>query len=460
MPARQDQLHSYQFVVQRMVAALVVRETDPARSPFRRSASAALAGLLVAGIGLGVAALYGVATGGADQYRDGTAVIVERETGARYVYRGERLHPVLNYASALLIVGSAEPRTVLVSRRSIRDVPRGTPLGLAGAPDSLPGADRLTGQGWAVCSAAADATGAAPASVVRVGRPPLGRPLGDAGVLARHPDGSLHLLWHGRHHLIRDPDLVLAAFAWSSRRAVPVAPALLAALPPGADLAPVPLSGSGRPSRVPGAAVGEVFVVQTQGGARQYAVAAADGLATITALQADLLLTAGGQAEPTVLAQGRFAAAPKRPDLVPQGGMAPPASAPDLVDTGGATLCGRIEPGSAGPPELRIDAGEPGAADGVDAGPHPAGEVRADRVAVPAGGGAVVRAMPAPGASGGAVCVVTDLGRRYAVPDPDVLAMLGYRDVRPVELPAAVLALLPPGPVLEPQAARSPAPGP
>ncbi|MFB9236999.1 type VII secretion protein EccB [Plantactinospora siamensis] len=461
MPSRQDQLHSYQFMVARVVAALVLRETDPARSPFRRSATAALAGLLVAGIGLGAAALYGGFTGaGADHYRDTSAVVVERETGARYVYRDGRLHPVLNYASALLIIGGGSaPRTVLVSQRSIRDAPRGAPLGLVGAPDSLPPAGRLAGGAWTVCSTPAGPDGVAPTSTVRLAGSPPGRALTDEGVLARHPDGSLHLLWHGRRHLIRDPGLVLPALAWTSRRAVPVAPALLAALPPGADLRAVPLAGVGRPSRMPGATIGEVFVVKTQGGARQYAVAAAAGLAGITQLQADLLLTAGGQPAPTELPQSRFAAAPKLPDLAPEGDTAPPAVAPGLVDAAGSALCGRIEPGTAATPELRLGAAAPDAS-GLASGSGTPGEIRADRIVVPAGGGALVRAMSAPGAPAGATCVVTDLGRRYAVPDPEVQAMLGYRDVRPVELPAAVVALLPAGPALDPRLARSAPPGP
>ncbi len=66
------------------------------------------------------------------------AVIVEKESGARFVYREQKLHPVLNYASALLIVGADRSKTVLVSRRTIDGVPRGLPLGIADAPDSLP----------------------------------------------------------------------------------------------------------------------------------------------------------------------------------------------------------------------------------------------------------------------------------------------------------------------------------
>ena len=78
MPSRQDQLHSYQFSLQRAVAALVLRETDPPASPFRRLAGAALASVLVAAIALGGAALYGLFAGGGSKWRDERAVIVEK----------------------------------------------------------------------------------------------------------------------------------------------------------------------------------------------------------------------------------------------------------------------------------------------------------------------------------------------------------------------------------------------
>jgi hypothetical protein len=65
-----------------------------------------------------------------------------------------------------------------------------------------------------------------------------------------------------------------------------------------------------------------------------------------------------------------------------------------------------------------------------------------------------VEAVPQPGAPGGALSVVTDLGRRYAVPDAAVLSTLGL-GVTPVRVPANVVALLPAGPALDPEAARA-----
>ncbi|MFE9959998.1 type VII secretion protein EccB [Micromonospora sp. NPDC005299] len=455
MPSRQDQLHSYQFTVQRAVAALVMRETDPAQSPFRRLAGAGLASVLVAVIALGGVALYGLFTGGGSAWRDQGAVIVEKESGARFVYREEKLHPVLNYASALLVIGAERPKTVLVSRRSIEGVPRGLPLGIADAPDSLPAPGRLTGGAWTVCSVtAAEAGGTEVRSALLIGRDATGgRPLGDQGLLLRHPDGSLHLLWHERRYLLRDTGRVLAALAATRERAVPVAPALLNTVPAGADLAPPPLRDLGTPSeRVTGATVGDVYLVRNSGGGRQYAVAGRTGLAGITELQAALLLARTGQGDPEPITLGRFAALPKLPDLVPTGPTAPPAVPPALVTVEGGAVCARAGDNT-GVREVRLGATPP---DLSAAARTPLGRGGlADQVLVEPGRGALVESVAAPGATGGAVCVVTDLGRRYVLAGADVPGMLGYAGVRPVRLPAGLVSLVPAGSPLDPAAART-----
>ncbi|MFG1901407.1 type VII secretion protein EccB [Micromonospora carbonacea] len=466
MPSRQDQLHSYQFTVQRAVAALVMRETDPARSPFRRLAGAGLASVLVAAIALGGFALYGLFAGGGTRWRDAGAVIVEKESGARFVYREQKLHPVLNYASALLIIGAERAKTVLVSRRSIEGVPRGLPLGIPDAPDSLPDRARLSTAGWTVCSAApaaeraaAGAEPAAPRSAVLIGTAATGgQALGDDAILLRHPDGGLHLVWHARRYLLRDAGRVLAALAATRQRAVPAAPALINSIPAGADLAPPDLTGLGQPSpRVPGAAVGDVFLVRNSGGGRQYAVALAGGLAGVTELQATLLLARTGQGEPEAMTLGRFAALPKLPDLVPTGPAAPPPAPPRLAAADPGALCVRVgdDAGAgddAGVGDVRLGVTLPDLSDSPQAAGGPA---VADHVVVEPGHGAVVESVAAPGATGGALCVVTDLGRRYVLADPAVLGMLGYRDVRPVRLPAGLVSLVPAGSPLDPAAARS-----
>jgi hypothetical protein len=51
--SRQDQLHSYQYSLQRVVSALVTHDPDPTRSPFRRVGSTALVSVLIAILALG-----------------------------------------------------------------------------------------------------------------------------------------------------------------------------------------------------------------------------------------------------------------------------------------------------------------------------------------------------------------------------------------------------------------------
>ena len=283
MPSRQDQLHSYQFTVQRVVAALVMRETDPARSPFRRIAGATMVGVLLAALAFGGAAAYGaLSPGGSGKWRDEKVVIVERESGAIYVYRSEQLHPVLNYASALLILNSANPKSVSVSRNSLVGVPRGATWGIAGAPASLPAKDRLLRGGWTVCTDQGR-------SVLFVGPGPRGPDLGGRVLVVSTSDGADYVLWRGHKHLVRQRQ-VLNRLRWDKDQ-LQVAPAFLNAIPAGTDVAWPVLKGRGQAARPPGTRVGQLFSAERPGGGDDHFVVVADGLASITRFQAELMLS-------------------------------------------------------------------------------------------------------------------------------------------------------------------------
>ncbi len=449
MASRQDQLHSYQFTVQRVVSALVVGDTDPARSPFRKVGGAVMAGVLLGALTLAAAAVYGVlAPGGGTGWRDGGSVIVERESGARYVYLGGQLHPVPNYTSALLVIGSAQARTVTVARSALAGTARGAALGIAAAPDPLPAADRLLPAPWALCSAR---FGDGPVqSILYVGRVPGGgTDLGDAtGFLVSTPDGTDYLVW--RHNRYRVAGVALAALAWGAENPTPVAPALVNSLAAGPDLTAPTVSGQrGTPSQVPHVQVGQVVAETVPGGGKQYAVALADRLAGVSELQAALLLAQSGVGE-FDMAPNDFTRYLTGTPLTPTGGAALPERRPELShphtpDRGTCAVVGAAR-------EV-VSYDVPVAADGVRVAAPPAtggAPVTADRVAVAPGRGAVVSAA-------GALSVVSELGIRYPVPSQDVLGMLGYGGVSPVSLPPAVVSLLPVGPALDPTTARTPA---
>jgi hypothetical protein len=130
--SRQSQLHSYQFAIQRTVSALVTREPDPGQPLFRRIGGSGFASAMIAILALAAVGVYGlVVAGGNKTWRKNGSVVIERESGATFVYLNGKLHPVLNYASALLIAGNADQKAVSVSRRSLAGTARGIPLGIA-----------------------------------------------------------------------------------------------------------------------------------------------------------------------------------------------------------------------------------------------------------------------------------------------------------------------------------------
>jgi hypothetical protein len=160
-------------------------------------------------------------------------------------------------------------------------VPLGETLGIPGAPDSLPSAERLLTDAWTVC------TDRTPRSTLLVGTTPPGDPVTGRALLVRDPQGRTFLVADG--HRFQFPvdrvDATLRALGWYGRTPSPVAAAWIDALPAGPDLSAPPVPGAGTASAVPGRRVGEVV---TDSGA-QFAVVLRDGITAITAMQARLL---------------------------------------------------------------------------------------------------------------------------------------------------------------------------
>jgi ESX secretion system ATPase EccB len=451
---RSDTLRSHRFVLARVVGALAFRDPDPPAAATRGTAGGLLAGALVAVVGVAAVAGYGVLHPGASTaWRNGQSVIVERETGAVFVFRDGRLHPMLNYTSALLVLGAVRPGTVLVSGAALAGIPRTGPVGIPGAPATLPPASALLNGAWTLCSRPA---GRSVESVLRIGRGAdrPGQPVRGRALFAVTPAGDLALVTNDHRYAIRDPEPVLTALDLRTRNPMPVAPAVLSAIPPGPDLGRVHLPWGSR-SGVPGYPTGQVFTTQTQGGTREYGVAVPAGLAAVTQVQADLILAdpaavTAKATSPVALTPAAFGQLPVATSLIPTGTAAPPATTPTPIDPPGGTVCASI-----GAESTAVTVG-----DTVGRSP---GELRtggdgtgvADWVYLPPGHASVVEARP-PGAASGQLNLVTDLGTRYPVPSVEVLAMLGFAGVRPQPMPAAVVALVPAGRVLEPAAAAVP----
>ncbi len=151
MASRRDLIQGYQFAARRVVSAVVMRQTDPTEWPFRRLGGAGFGSLMVAVIALAAVGVYGmIVPGGKTSWKDGKTVIVEKETGASYVYVKGKLHPALNFTSAALIVGSNHVTST--AHASLVGVRRGVEVGISGAPDSVPPEDKLMLPPWSFCT--------------------------------------------------------------------------------------------------------------------------------------------------------------------------------------------------------------------------------------------------------------------------------------------------------------------
>ncbi|MFD0205966.1 MULTISPECIES: type VII secretion protein EccB [Saccharothrix] len=462
MASNRDQLQAQQFLLQRVVSALVTGETDPEQPPFRRSVVAAFGGIAIAVVVLAGFGVYGmVSPGGSTAWR-GEVVVVEEETGARHVYLDGRLHPVANYVSALLALGKHAP-TRTVSRESLAGVPRGPRIGIEDAPDSLPDPDRLLTTGWTMCSQPRpDVTGATVNDSVLVvgGGVPGGRSLDDRALLVDVPDtGDQYLLWRGFRHRIKQADTVAVGLALRSEPRARVGSSMVDVLPAGEPIAPIALPDIGAESKaVPGARIGRLFAVETSGGAVQHYLAEAEVLRPISELQYDIQRafqpTAqaydGGQ--PFGLPLGLVVAGQARQGPpVAIGPGKPPTARPEFAAADGSVLCAAFD-GAGSPPTLVADPDLP-APDPLTtatARRTETGTPLADRVIVPPGRAAVVEVMPGPDAPVGTVVLVTDQGRAHPLAQREVLEVLGYKGFTPVRLPVSLVARVPHGSPLDP----------
>lgn len=457
MQSRTDQVHSYEFFLQRVVSGLVARESDPAELPFRRLGWSGFGSVMVAIV---VAAVFGIIGalrgGGNDAWRDGESIIEVKGSNEVYLYIGEQLHPMENMVSAQLATDGAKVERV--SARSLEGVPRGATLGIPGLPHRFPDGDQLRSDPWTLCSQERtnDQGEIETISVLGVGKPPDGGDqVGDRAVLVREAveSGRYHMVLDGYRHEV-DPevrDAVLQALVISTTDAVAVSPAFVDALPEGDRLT---LPANYQPGEQSDAVPGEELLTGQviQDGPRYYLVRAAE-LDEITSLQADIVGRLSG-AEPVQLTLSTSVAR----NNLRETDTSPPREAPQFV-TGtalGRSACAVFPPGAFTPTLLTRGRLDPLNATQLVT---EQGSPLASYVDVPGGAAVLVQSVSAPGAPGGAWSVVNDQGTRFALADASVAAMLGYETGQRVSMSSGLVGLLPRGPDLDPAAADDPAPG-
>jgi len=458
VPSRQDQLHSYQYSLQRVVAALVTHDPDPSRSPLRRAGTTALVSLLIAAIAVGGAALYGLFTGQSSvSPSDPNVVFQEKGTGARFVYleSDRKLHPVINYTSGLLLSGAQSPTLQSISAEKLAEVQLGAPLGIRDAPDSLPATGQLLTQRWSVCSDN-QGTNGAPRSTLLVGdKLTDGTIAAKAGkaLLIQGPDDRTYLVSGNRRFTIPSlrSDATLRALGWSDQQPWPAAAAWINAIPLGPDLVAPSIPRSGGSPEANGYPVGQL--VTHDGG---FAVNMPDGLAGVTPMQARLIQVSGG-GQPLDIGAAFIQLPGSKThlsDANDPNGL--PASVPSLVGAPPSRVCMTVPVDGQAGDGIRIDPTVPTGVPVAGKAVAP-GTALADLVHVARGKGVIVvgaASASAPDESG-TVGVVTDSGRLYPLANRSLLDKLGYAGVKPFQVPVQLVGMLPRGPALDPVQART-----
>jgi type VII secretion protein EccB len=160
MASRRDELNAYTFAKRRLVAQFLQPSSTGSEESAPRPLRAVAPGAIVAVVVLAVFAAWGMFKPAAPKNWNapGEHVIVADKSTTRYVVLKTddtpRLHPVLNMASAKLLLNPGRTKVISVDESVLdRGVPpRGATLGIPYAPDRLPsGEEAGKNKRWAVC---------------------------------------------------------------------------------------------------------------------------------------------------------------------------------------------------------------------------------------------------------------------------------------------------------------------
>jgi len=455
MTTRRDQVQAYGFMRGRLSSALVHGEPDAAQLPMQRTIGALWGGVALGALGIVGFLLWGVFSPVSKAAAAPAAgeLIVVPQTGASYVYSGGELQPVLNWASARLLLNGS-PKVQNEPATALADVPLGPSLGIVGAPDTLPA---VVNKGdWLACAQSANGQ---PRTAVAIGVHPAGAvPVPDGQALVIDSDGSRYLVWQGQRLQLGAP-WIASALGLGQATPIQVSQTWLNAVPAGPDLLPFSLDGVGGHGPVldgQATRVGEVLTTRTMQDADALYLVESDGLTPISPTQAALELASPGTAAayphalaaPVAVSEPAVASAPVGHQPLPDGTGAPGPLPSAAMPPAGDVPCVAY-PGAGGvPPELLWTTPLGGSPPDLSAPAVVGTGTDASLITVASGGGAVVQPVTATGTASGPAYLVTGDGIKFAVPTADELAALGYQSGKAARLPAALLGLLPTGPPL------------
>jgi type VII secretion protein EccB len=437
------QVSGYRFLMRRLECALLGRNIDTANEPLRAQATWLAVGGVLAAIALLGCALPGLLRPHADLGQ--ARIVMGEHSGALYVRVGDTWHPVLNLASARLIVAMpADPQRVRES--DLGRTKRGPLLGIPGAPQLLGEPLSAAESAWAICDT--DGTGVTTVVVGPGDGSSSGRLGTDHALLVAPASGSpTYLLYNGQRAVVDLADTAVARALRLEGHAPRLVPqSLLNAVPEAPPITAPRVRGAGDAAvGVPGFPVGSVLRI-TRGDGDEYYVVLPTGVQRIGQVAADLLRFSDSQ--------GTANAIPVAPDAIRAAAIVntlPLASFPDRAPalTGGSTLCVTSKLAPSGSYDVALLAGS-----GL---PVPAGQAPVTLSQADGRGPALDGAYLPPGRSAyvrgdnriGTRYLVTDTGVRFAIHDDDAEHDLGLPE--PIPAPWPMLAALPSGPELSRQ---------
>jgi type VII secretion protein EccB len=475
MQTRRDLYQAHRLMMQRIGMALLAGEPDLPEPPTRRLIVSVFASLMV---GVLVVAGFGVwgllSPGGATGLDEPGTLIIEKETGTKYVYsqQDKKLYPVANYASARLILNTTQVNRKLVSQSSLAKFDRGQPVGILGAPDSLPDANHQVTGPWSVCVHSADnATGGTHsyASLV-VGSAVGGRPLGDGQAVVVHGAGEAWVVW--RNQRMKLPAAEVRPLSGTDHP-TEVSTTWLNAVPAGPDFSPPVVPNRGDEVTGPDgrkAAVGTFYLARAVGGTDdRWYVLLRDGIAPIKQTEGVLLQNdpdsqqayKGQQVRPVPINPAVAAAAQQSTSKVSKDGL--PDQMPKIDSYDAATpLCVVYANTATGSQDARVALGgtvpTPTADPSTSSGSSGSSGAVVDQVVLPSGDGSLLGLLPAPNQvkSISSYSILTDQGLRFSVPSADIAGKLGFDVKKVAPVPGNLLHLIPEGPSLDPQQALKP----
>ncbi|RJO72381.1 type VII secretion protein EccB [Nocardia panacis] len=289
-PTTRWQVSGYRFLVRRMEHALVRRDVRMLHDPMRSQSRAYAAGLIMACVvlaGCGVLALL------RPQDKIGSnKILIGKDSGAVYVVLDDAVHPALNLASARLAAGdSAKP--VIVKESELGKKPRGTLIGIPGAPGSLHFDKDGKGHVWTVCDTLKVDGGNALTMTVMVGDPELGAKAGplpkDKALLVQGKDYVYLVYNNSRARVDLNDPAVTGPLNIRGLTPRPISEGLLNAIPEVAPIKPPTIDDPGGAPTYPINNLRIGTVVQVADKPNQYWVVLRESLQEISPLTAEII---------------------------------------------------------------------------------------------------------------------------------------------------------------------------